>query len=140
MQPNDDGLSVKEHVGEPDYRIRPKHLATWFSKCCLAYAGSMFCCLAAVTHLRAEGPGLLEVKSFRNQELQRYADLSNRVSHAWTIPGLAAGFVPQGIAFVPGTDLVLLSGYKGLSFSKGWLRVMACVPMVQIERWFYGQA
>ena len=54
---------------------------------------------------------LLSVQSYRNQNLEDYPRLKSRLTRSFTVPGLAAGFVPQGIAFLPNSSHVILSGY-----------------------------
>lgn len=74
-----------------------------------------FCCIAGLIvslDLQAcDSSGLLEVKSFRNQDLEKFPAFQKRVTRSFTVPGLAAGFVPQGIAPIEGHPKVLLSGY-----------------------------
>jgi hypothetical protein len=54
---------------------------------------------------------LLEIVSFRNQDLDNYSQFRSLVLSSFTLPGLAAGFVPQGIANIPGSPALIVSGY-----------------------------
>lgn len=74
----------------------------------------------------ADAPGLLSVTPFRNQELEAYDKLKSMVVSGWTIPGLGAYFVPQGVDWVDAPQdegsfgdgkFLILSGYIGEEFN-----------------------
>jgi hypothetical protein len=68
---------------------------------------------------RSDFSGLnLSVESYRNHQFEEYSLLEARLQDGIVIPGLAENFVPQGLALVPQTGDLLISGYLGLSFSE----------------------
>lgn len=58
----------------------------------------------------------LSVESYRNHQFEEYSLLETRLKDGIVIPGLAENFVPQGLALVPQTGNLLMSGYLGLFF------------------------
>ena len=68
---------------------------------------------------------LAEITSYRNQNLEAHPELKAAFRRGFTIPGLSAGFVPQGMSPVPEENALVLSGYIWLSYKgfRKWKKV-----------------
>ncbi len=75
---------------------------------------------AATAVALSDDARILQIQSFRNQNLDAYPDLNELVQSSWSITGFKAYPALRGIAFVPESKLVQHSGFQGLTCKRNW--------------------